>query len=176
MTGDVASEGVNLHAQCHELIHYDIPWSLIRIEQRNGRIDRYGQSVSPQITTLLLDPSDPRFSGDVRVLTRLMEKEDQAHRALGDAASLMGLYSGEKEETAIREALAAGQDIDDVVPDADDALALDPMAALFATLTGTAEARGGADGKPAGPDNSADPTGPARPGAPTAWRTGRAGL
>ena len=69
--------------------------------------------------TLLLDPSDPRFSGDVRVLTRLMEKEDQAHRALGDAASLMGLYSGEKEETAIREALAAGQDIDDVVPDAD---------------------------------------------------------
>ena len=105
-----------------------------------------------------------------------MEKEDQAHRALGDAASLMGLYSGEKEEAAIREALAAGQDIDDVVPDADDALALDPMAALFATLTGTAEARGGGASKPTGPDNSADPTGPARPGAPTAWRTGRAGL
>ena len=28
VTGDVASEGVNLHAQCHNLIHYDIPWSL----------------------------------------------------------------------------------------------------------------------------------------------------
>ena len=169
VTGDVASEGVNLHAQCHELIHYDIPWSLIRIEQRNGRIDRYGQSVSPQITTLLLSPSDPRFSGDVRVLTRLMEKEDQAHRALGDAASLMGLYSGEKEEAAIREALAAGQDIDEVVPDADDALALDPMAALFARLTGTAEARGdddalaGADDSPApgDPSDSGDPDGPA---------------
>ena len=169
VTGDVASEGVNLHAQCHELIHYDIPWSLIRIEQRNGRIDRYGQSVSPQITTLLLSPSDPRFSGDVRVLTRLMEKEDQAHRALGDAASLMGLYSGEKEEAAIREALAAGEDIDEVVPDADDALALDPMAALFARLTGTAEARGdddalaGADDSPApgDPSDSGDPDGPA---------------
>ena len=180
VTGDVASEGVNLHAQCHELIHYDIPWSLIRIEQRNGRIDRYGQSVSPQITTLLLDPSDPRFSGDVRVLTRLMEKEDQAHRALGDAASLMGLYSGEKEEAAIREALAAGEDIDEVVPDADDALALDPMAALFARLTGTAEARGGddalagADDSPApgdpsdspGPGAPDSPSGPARPAAP----------
>ena len=169
VTGDVASEGVNLHAQCHELIHYDIPWSLIRIEQRNGRIDRYGQSVSPQITTLLLSPSDPRFSGDVRVLTRLMEKEDQAHRALGDAASLMGLYSGEKEEAAIREALAAGEDIDEVVPDADDALALDPMAALFARLTGTAEARGGDDAlagaddspAPGDPSDSGDPDGPA---------------
>ena len=27
VTGDVASEGVNLHAQCHNLIHYDTPWS-----------------------------------------------------------------------------------------------------------------------------------------------------
>ena len=154
VTGDVASEGVNLHAQCHELIHYDIPWSLIRIEQRNGRIDRYGQSVSPQITTLLLNPSDLRFSGDIHVLTRLMEKEDQAHRALGDAASLMGLYSGEKEEEAIRQALAAGQDIDDVVPDADDTLNLDPMAALFAKLTGTAEAKG---------DGAVAPTGAGTP-------------
>ncbi len=56
VTGDVASEGVNLHRQCHELIHYEIPWSRIRIEQRNGRIDRYGQTEPPRITTLLLQP------------------------------------------------------------------------------------------------------------------------
>ncbi|WP_141927319.1 helicase-related protein [Yimella lutea] len=90
VTGDVASEGVNLHRQCHELIHFDIPWSLIRIEQRNGRIDRYGQKHPPRITTLLLQPSDERFSGDVRVLRSLMEKEHEAHKALGDTASLMG--------------------------------------------------------------------------------------
>jgi len=93
-----------------------------------------------------------------------MEKEDQAHRALGDAASHMGLYSGEKEEAAIREALAAGQDIDDVVPDADDALTLDPMAALFAKLTGTTEAKGDGAAAPTGTKDS--PTDPRAPGAP----------
>ena len=86
VTGDVASEGVNLHAQCHHLIHYDIPWSLIRIEQRNGRIDRYGQRHPPRITALLLDPTSERFAGDIRVLSRLIEREHEAHTALGDAA------------------------------------------------------------------------------------------
>ncbi|HEX3678455.1 MAG TPA: DEAD/DEAH box helicase, partial [Galbitalea sp.] len=60
ITGDLASEGVNLHSQCHELIHFDVPWSLIRIEQRNGRIDRYHQRKPPQITTLLLTPSSEK--------------------------------------------------------------------------------------------------------------------
>src|SRR5699024_3428273 len=74
VTGDLASEGVNLHSQCHELVHFDIPWSLIRIEQRNGRIDRYGQTQRPQITTLVLQPDSERFSGDIRVLKKLIEK------------------------------------------------------------------------------------------------------
>ena len=108
ITGDLASEGVNLHSQCHELIHFDIPWSLIRIEQRNGRIDRYGQRKPPQITTLLLDPDAGKFSGDVRVLSRLLEREHEAHKALGDVASLMGKYDVEAEETEIKRVLAGG--------------------------------------------------------------------
>ena len=103
---DVASEGVNLHRQCHELIHFDIPWSLIRIEQRNGRIDRYGQKHPPRITSLLLEPDHERFRGDLRVLARLMEKENEAHGALGDVASLMGKHDVKAEEDAIRAVLA----------------------------------------------------------------------
>ncbi|WP_420849147.1 helicase-related protein [Parafrankia soli] len=117
ITGDVASEGVNLHAQCHHLVHVDIPWSLIRIEQRNGRIDRYGQKHPPRIAALALVPSDDRFSGDVRVLQRLLAKEHLAHTTLGDAATLMHLHSASGEEDAIRDALARGQNLDEVVPD-----------------------------------------------------------
>lgn len=135
VTGDVASEGVNLHAQCHHLIHFDIPWSLIRIEQRNGRIDRYGQRERPQITTLLLQPSSETFRGDLRVLTRLVEKEHEAHHALGDSASLMGRYDVKAEEDAIAEVLAGQRDLDDVVKDVDDVATGDDLAALFARLT-----------------------------------------
>jgi ERCC4-related helicase len=117
ITGDLASEGVNLHSQCHQLIHYDIPWSLIRIEQRNGRIDRYGQRTPPQITTLLLNPDTETFSGDLRVLTRLMEREHEAHAALGDVASLMGKYDVEAEEDEIRKVLAGKARLEDVVQD-----------------------------------------------------------
>ena len=118
VTGDIASEGVNLHSQCHELVHFDIPWSLIRIEQRNGRIDRYGQRHSPQISTMLLRPNHDRFAGDVRVLTRLVDRENEAHEALGDAAVLMGSYSVKAEEDTIERALAAGKGLDAVVPTA----------------------------------------------------------
>lgn len=135
ITGDVASEGVNLHSQCHELVHFDIPWSLIRIEQRNGRIDRYGQRHRPQISTVLLEPSNEHFSGDLRVLKRLVEREQEAHTALGDAASLMGKYSAEAEEDAIKRALARGADVEDIVPTIEESVAgQDSVAGLLARL------------------------------------------
>lgn len=132
VTGDVASEGVNLHAQCHHLIHYDIPWSLIRIEQRNGRVDRYGQKHPPVISSLILEPSDADFSGDLRVLSRLLERENQAHGTLGDVASLMGKHSVTDEENAIRDVLIGKSTLDEEIRDIDEVAAGDDLDAFFA--------------------------------------------
>jgi superfamily II DNA or RNA helicase len=158
ITGDLASEGVNLHEQCHELIHFDIPWSLIRIEQRNGRIDRYNQRQPPQITTLLLTPDTETFSGDLRVLSRLMEKEHEAHSALGDAASLMGKYDVGAEEDEIRKVLAGKARLDDVVKDTQAVKAEDSITGILARImAGTASASAASPAAAPGSDMGAAP-------------------
>ncbi|MGP5412087.1 DEAD/DEAH box helicase [Brachybacterium paraconglomeratum] len=132
ITGDIASEGVNLHAQCHELIHFDVPWSLIRIEQRNGRIDRYGQRTPPQITALLLDLSEVEgFDGDIYVLRRLLDREKEAHEQLGDAASLMQKYDAAAEERALIDVLRSAKDVEEVLPEVEQ---LHPMNAFLQSL------------------------------------------
>lgn len=135
LTGDIAAEGVNLHRQCHQMIHYDLPWSLITIEQRNGRIDRYGQQHSPEIRALLLltDDEDPeRPSADRAVSERLLKREDEVHRTLGEAASILGLRDEDAETNAIMERLLAKEEpFDTVVP----AVPLDPFEAFMADHT-----------------------------------------
>ncbi|HXH07559.1 MAG TPA: DEAD/DEAH box helicase, partial [Vicinamibacterales bacterium] len=40
---DAAGEGLNLHARCRWVIHYELPWNPMRLAQRTGRVDRLGQ-------------------------------------------------------------------------------------------------------------------------------------
>ena len=56
---DAASEGLNLHERCHHLIHLELPWNPNRLEQRNGRIDRYGQWRAPVIRSRFRASSQP---------------------------------------------------------------------------------------------------------------------
>ncbi|REH24212.1 MULTISPECIES: DEAD/DEAH box helicase [unclassified Streptomyces] len=113
VTGDVASEGVNLHRQCHQLVHYDVPWSLIRIEQRNGRIDRYGQARPPEFRALILTSEVEGAKDDTVVAERLLKREDQAHRSLGTAEAVTGLYRAEAEEKSLIQDLLRGRTVDE---------------------------------------------------------------
>jgi superfamily II DNA or RNA helicase len=131
LASDMASEGLNLHQACHHLVHYDLPWSFIRIQQRNGRIDRYGQLIEPQITALALTSEDPQIATDLRVVTKLLQKEHAANLALGDAGVLLDLNDASIEEEAVMAAMSEGHDLDHLAR-APDPAALNPFAALMA--------------------------------------------
>ncbi|MEU1694023.1 SNF2-related protein [Streptomyces hirsutus] len=117
-TGDVASEGVNLHRQCHHLIHYDIPWSLIRIEQRNGRIDRYGQKHEPRFSALILTSAVPGAKDDRTVAEKLLRREEEAHKLDGTAEAVSGFYRAEEEERRLIHELVRGGTVEDFLESA----------------------------------------------------------
>ena len=117
LASDAAAEGINLHYFCHHLIHFDLPWSLITLVQRNGRIDRFGQKNTPVIHYLITKPESQDLQGDLRVLDRLVEKEEQVQKNLGDPATLMNLHDPELEEKEIALAAQGEKDAAVVLPD-----------------------------------------------------------
>ena len=109
IASDVASEGLNLHYQSHRLIHFDIPWSLMVFQQRNGRVDRYGQSRPPKIGYLYTQPHNERIRGDLRYLEILIEKDEQAARNIGDPSAFMGLFDEDAETLEVAKAIESSQ-------------------------------------------------------------------
>lgn len=77
---DCLSEGINLQEYFTALLHYDLPWNPNRLEQREGRIDRYGQPAEKVITTLLFGKDNPMDGVVMRVL---LEKARQIRKANG---------------------------------------------------------------------------------------------
>lgn len=110
VASDVASEGLNLHYLSHRLIHFDIPWSLMVFQQRNGRIDRYGQEKRPDIRYMMILSKNERIKGDMRIIRILVEKEEQAFKNIGDPTLLLGKFNVEDEELVISEAIENGSD------------------------------------------------------------------
>lgn len=110
VASDVASEGLNLHYLSHRLIHFDIPWSLMVFQQRNGRIDRYGQQKRPDIRYFLIDSSNKRMQMDMRIIEILITKEEQAFKNIGDPSLLLGKFSIEDEELVVADAIESGSD------------------------------------------------------------------
>ncbi len=110
VASDVASEGLNLHYLSHRLIHFDIPWSLMVFQQRNGRIDRYGQEKRPDIRYMMISSKNERIKGDMRIIRILVEKEEQAFKNIGDPTLLLGKFNVEDEELVISETIENGSD------------------------------------------------------------------
>jgi ERCC4-related helicase len=83
---DAAAEGLNLHQRCHHLIHLELPFNPNRLEQRNGRIDRYGQKFPPVVRYLHL-----AGTFEENILLRLIAKWERQRRALNVVPNTLGL-------------------------------------------------------------------------------------
>ena len=77
---DCLSEGINLQDHYDAVLHYDLPWNPNRLEQREGRVDRFGQSKSP-IKAVLLYGADNEI--DLVVLDVLLRKAKVIRKRLG---------------------------------------------------------------------------------------------
>ena len=77
---DCLSEGVNLQEKFTAVVHYDLPWNPNRLEQREGRVDRYGQPAK-QVKVVRFFGRDNPVDGVV--IEVLLDKAREIHRTLG---------------------------------------------------------------------------------------------
>lgn len=82
---DAAGEGIDLQRHCHRLVQFDVPFNPNRVEQRIGRIDRFGQRDTPTIWHLVPIPDDSELSRDRDLLGRIVQKLARIWEDLGSA-------------------------------------------------------------------------------------------
>ena len=107
---DAASEGLNLHRTARYVLHYDCPWNPSRLEQRNGRLDRYGQARDVTVHHFVSDTDH-----DLRFLAHVVRKADEIREDLGAVNEVF--------DRAVHRRLIRGEDAAAVQADLDRGLA-----------------------------------------------------
>ncbi|MEI8196740.1 MAG: C-terminal helicase domain-containing protein, partial [Phycisphaerae bacterium] len=97
---DAASEGINMQASCRWIVHYDIPWSPSKLQQRNGRVSRYGQERDVSIHYFHCDEEE-----DQQFLFYVAQKVEQVRNDLGSVEQVFDTaiqrhFSGKKIDLA----------------------------------------------------------------------------
>lgn len=112
---EAGGEGINLQF-CHLMINYDIPWNPNRLEQRMGRIHRYGQQKDVYIFNLVADNTREGM-----VLAKLLDKLDEIRGVLGDKVfDVIGdVFYGKDLYKLVLEAVANARSIDEIINEID---------------------------------------------------------
>lgn len=103
---DCLSEGINLQDHFSAVLHYDLPWNPTRLEQREGRVDRFGQP-EPEVRVVTYYGADNQI--DETVLEVLLRKHVNIRKALGVSIPVPGT-TGELIE-ALAETLLMRSDV-----------------------------------------------------------------
>jgi SNF2 family DNA or RNA helicase len=106
---DAASEGLNLQRYCHILVNYELPWNPNRLEQRIGRIHRYGQRHVARIYNLMIEGSK-----EAEIFRRLQDKIEIIRQQLGSMAEVLGVLERISLDDVILRVLDRSVDIADV--------------------------------------------------------------
>jgi len=103
---DCLSEGINLQEHFSAVVHYDLPWNPTRLEQREGRVDRYGQS-APEVRVVTCWGTDNRI--DETVLKVLLRKHRTIRSTLGISIPVPGSTNEVVEALAEQVLQSSGQ-------------------------------------------------------------------
>jgi hypothetical protein len=107
---EAGGEGIDLQEHCHTLIHVDLPWNPMRLHQRVGRLNRYGQTHPVEVVTLR-NPD----TVEAAIWDKLNNKIGQITLALSqvmdDPEDLLQLILGMTSPTLFREVFADAGDI-----------------------------------------------------------------
>ncbi|MDT0532309.1 DISARM system SNF2-like helicase DrmD [Micromonospora sp. DSM 115977] len=89
---DAASEGIDLQKYCHRLVNYDIPFNPNKLEQRIGRVDRYGQTIAPEIKHFVgsgFGKAVDSYEADLEFLSRVATKVARMEADLGSVNAVL---------------------------------------------------------------------------------------
>ncbi|MCM0673881.1 DISARM system SNF2-like helicase DrmD [Micromonospora phytophila] len=89
---DAASEGIDLQKYCHRLVNYDIPFNPNKLEQRIGRVDRYGQTTAPEIKHFVgsgFGKAVDSYEADLEFLSRVATKVARMEADLGSVNAVL---------------------------------------------------------------------------------------
>ncbi|MEO0119158.1 MAG: helicase-related protein [candidate division WOR-3 bacterium] len=113
---EAGGEGINLQF-CHLMINYDIPWNPNRLEQRMGRIHRYGQQKDVYIFNLVTEDTREGL-----VLSKLFDKLEEIRKALGNdkVFDVIGdIFYQKNLYQLILDAVSNARTLDDIIRDLD---------------------------------------------------------
>ena len=104
---DAASEGLNFQQGCWTVIHNELPWNPNRLEQRNGRVDRWGQTHTVEVYNLVM-----RDTLEGRILMMLEEKLQRIRAELGNVSDVLSVTGSLDLDTLLMESMAASEEQD----------------------------------------------------------------
>ena len=102
---DAASEGIDLQKSCHIMINYELPWNPNKLEQRIGRIHRYGQDKEVKVWNFQFERSDGTSTREAEIFELLQDKVETIRSKVGTTADVLGMLDDLDIDSLLMESL-----------------------------------------------------------------------